>query len=64
MCTGTGRPSVAPLSTRPFPAHRGPARLGRHRSRGRAAMRFVCDAAGGKAWFRIETEAEAAGNRS
>ncbi|CAA9214166.1 MAG: hypothetical protein AVDCRST_MAG08-302 [uncultured Acetobacteraceae bacterium] len=23
-------------------------------------MRFVCDAAGGKAWFRIETEAEAA----
>ncbi len=22
-------------------------------------MRFVCDAAGGKAWFRIETEAEA-----
>ncbi len=23
-------------------------------------MRFVCDAAGGKAWFQIETEAEAA----
>ena len=23
-------------------------------------MRFVCDATGGKAWFRIETEAEAA----
>src|SRR3712207_8300555 len=23
-------------------------------------MRFVCDAGGGKAWFRIETEAEAA----
>ncbi len=23
-------------------------------------MRFVCDAAGGKTWFRIETEAEAA----
>jgi hypothetical protein len=23
-------------------------------------MRFVCDVAGGKAWFRIETEAEAA----
>ena len=23
-------------------------------------MRFVCDAAGGKAWFRIEAEAEAA----
>ena len=23
-------------------------------------MRFVCDAAGGKAWFRIETEVEAA----
>ena len=23
-------------------------------------MRFVCDAAGRKAWFRIETEAEAA----
>jgi hypothetical protein len=22
-------------------------------------MRFVCDAAGGKAWFRIDTEGEA-----
>ena len=59
MRTGTERPPIAPLPTRPFPAHRATARLCPHRSRGRAGMRFVCDAEDGKAWFRIETEAEA-----
>jgi hypothetical protein len=28
---------------------------------GRRAMKYVCDAPGGKTWFRIETEAEAIG---
>src|SRR5918998_2991970 len=60
MRTGIGRPPVAPLPTRPFPARPALAALCPHRSHGRADMRFVCDAAGGKAWFRIETEAEAA----
>jgi hypothetical protein len=60
MRTGTGRPPRPPLPTRLFPARRALATLDPHRAHGRAGMRFVCDAAGGKAWFRIETAAEAA----